>query len=372
MASVASLAARYTPAAGALNSSRRASNKNVRVMTQKRTVNPARASSDDASIPPTNGPGGFSGSKLIVPGMEGFDAGYGNPNSGNKNSNPMGGRPGEGMKPGSFPGGYDAPPKPGSEKKEGEAFAPFRPPSEYLDQSELQQETDQMSFLRLRQRAGNWFELAPLFPKLMRNGFTPDDIFDETGVEPKEQSLWTTWTASRYVLRVSQIPKLPVSSPVRDCLRTRPSLKGRALRYITSALFYLSAGDCCPYIAIYVKTEETDLFRVTITEDHWSPTRGSRKKSSTISTPSGTRRTFRTSSTCPRKSALFFASSWWTTSSTRSKQESWCVRWRCARRTTRRRRVSGKTPGSASRLRCGGTSRRCSGTKASGGFTSSW
>ena len=31
----------------------------------------------------------------------------------------------------------------------------------------------------------------------MRSGYLPDDIFDETGVEPREQSLWTTWTAAR-------------------------------------------------------------------------------------------------------------------------------------------------------------------------------
>ena len=102
------------------------------------------------------------------------------------------------QKPGSFPGGYDAPPKPGSEKAAGEAFAPYRPPSEYLDNAEeFMNEDDNMSLMRLRQRAGNWFQLAPLFPKLMRAGFMPDDIFDETGIEPKEQSLWATWTAAR-------------------------------------------------------------------------------------------------------------------------------------------------------------------------------
>ena len=193
MTSVASLAARYTPpmALSAKRGTRRtASGK------KHRTAITPRANDDEGSIPPQQ----FSGSLLIVPGMEGFDSSYGNPNAikiptpGNPGRDPP---PGQSMKPGSFPGGYDAPPKPGSEKKEGEAFAPFRPPSEYLDQSELLQEDDQMSFMRLRQRAGNWFELAPLFPKLMRNGFTPDDIFDETGVEPKEQSLCTTWTASR-------------------------------------------------------------------------------------------------------------------------------------------------------------------------------
>jgi hypothetical protein len=134
--------------------------------------------------------------------MEGFDASYGEARP-NRVSIPTpgnpGGRPGTTSKPGSFPGGYDAPPKPGSEKAAGEAFAPFRPPSEYLDAADaaLLQEDDRMSFARLRQRAGNWYELAPLFPKLMRSGFTPDDIFDETGIEPKEQSLWATWTAAR-------------------------------------------------------------------------------------------------------------------------------------------------------------------------------
>ena len=175
----------------------------------RRSPSVVRAQDDGEGGPPASqGPGGFSGSRLIVPGMEGFDSSYGDVNP-NARSIPTpsqpggrGGPPGDPRladKPGSFPGGYDAPPKPGSEKREGEAFAPFRPPSEYLDavDGDFLNEDDQMSFMRLRQRAGNWFQLAPLFPKLMRSGYLPDDIFDETGVEPREQSLWTTWTAAR-------------------------------------------------------------------------------------------------------------------------------------------------------------------------------
>jgi len=133
-------------------------------------------------IPDTAGPP----SRLIVPGMDGFDP-----------SLVSGAGRAPAKMPGQFPGGYDAPPKPGSEKAAGEEFAPFRPPSAYQAGATLMQEDDQMSLLRLRQRAGSWYDLSPLFAKLMRSGFTPDDIFDESGIEPKEQSLWITWAASR-------------------------------------------------------------------------------------------------------------------------------------------------------------------------------
>ena len=212
MASVAmssSLAARHAvaPNAALVSAQRRsASESSGRRLAARR--GPARVRAQDDGIPDTAGPGGFSGSRLIVPGMEGFDPSYGDPSRNRppsipSPSNPGGGRPagppgsvGSNM-PGQFPGGYEAPPKPGSERKAGEAFAPFRPPSEYLDQGDFAAEDDNMSLLRLRQRAGNWFDLAPLFPKLMRSGMTPDDIFDETGIEPREQSLWATWVASR-------------------------------------------------------------------------------------------------------------------------------------------------------------------------------
>ena len=212
----ASLTARVAPHA-ASGSSRRGALAARRApcsrpVSTRRSRSVVRAYDDDegSGAPPSQGPGGFGGSRLIVPGMEGFDSSYGNVNPNAPSiptpSNPGGrggvssppGDPRLSGKPGSFPGGYDAPPKPGSEKAAGEAFAPFRPPSEYLDNSgDFAQEDTQMTFMRLRQRAGSWFQLAPLFPKLMREGFTPDDIFDETGVEPKEQSLWATWTAAR-------------------------------------------------------------------------------------------------------------------------------------------------------------------------------
>ena len=202
----ASLTARVAPRA-ASGSPRRAPSFRPEM---RRSPLVVRAHDDEGGPPPSQGPGGFGGSRLIVPGMEGFDSSYGNVNP-NAPSIPTPSNPGRGSgsgppgdprlagKPGSFPGGYDAPPKPGSEKAAGEAFAPFRPPSEYLDAADgdFAQEDTQTTFMRLRQRAGTWFQLAPLFPKLMRDGFTPDDIFDETGVEPKEQSLWATWTAAR-------------------------------------------------------------------------------------------------------------------------------------------------------------------------------
>ena len=168
-------------------------------------IRAVRAMGYESNIPPTRGqPGRFGdgGGGLILPGDDRYDAGMvkGIPSP----SNPGGKsgfdpRTGTGG-PGQLPGGYEAPPKPGSEKDPNAAFAPFRPPSEFLDADDPQgflKEDDQMSFLRLRNRAGMWYQLAPILPKLMRSGFLPDDIFDETGIEPREQSLWQTWTSTR-------------------------------------------------------------------------------------------------------------------------------------------------------------------------------
>jgi hypothetical protein len=223
----------------------------------RRSPSVVRAQDDGEGGPPASqGPGGFSGSRLIVPGMEGFDSSYGDVNP-NARSIPTpskpggrGGPPGDPRladKPGSFPGGYDAPPKPGSEKKEGEAFAPFRPPSEYLDavDGDFLNEDDQMSFMRLRQRAGNWFQLAPLFPKLMRSGYLPDDIFDETGVEPREQSLWTTWTAARGSLVTD--PRFPDEK----LAYFDPEWNAETL----SALQYLSSEKRAPFSEFVVDNE---------------------------------------------------------------------------------------------------------------------
>ena len=200
MTSVArSLAARVAVASAPSRGSER---KPPTAASRGRRIRGVRAMGYESNIPPTRGqPGRFGdgGGGLILPGDDRYDAGMvkGIPSP----SNPGGKsgfdpRTGTGG-PGQLPGGYEAPPKPGSEKRAGEAFAPFRPPSEFLDKGEFAAEDDNMSLLRLRQRAGNWFDLAPLFPKLMRSGFLPDDIFDETGIEPREQSLWATWVASR-------------------------------------------------------------------------------------------------------------------------------------------------------------------------------
>ena len=127
-----------------------------------------RASGD---IPPSRGSGGFTGGRLIVPGSPDYDPSIVQVN-----------RPGGAQQPGKFPGGYDAPPKPGSEKAAGEAFAPFRPPSEYIDgANDFAEDSHEMALMRLRQRGGSWYQLAPLFERLKRSGMTPDDIFDEVG-----------------------------------------------------------------------------------------------------------------------------------------------------------------------------------------------
>jgi len=153
-----------------------------------------RASGD---IPPSRGSGGFTGGRLIVPGSPDYDPSIVQVN-----------RPGGAQQPGKFPGGYDAPPKPGSEKAAGEAFAPFRPPSEYIDgANDFAEDSHEMALMRLRQRGGSWYQLAPLFERLKRSGMTPDDIFDEVGIEPKEQSLWVTWSLSRGSLAAD--PRFP-------------------------------------------------------------------------------------------------------------------------------------------------------------------
>ena len=166
----------------------------------------------ESDIPDTRGqPGRFGdggrneqrdgGGGLILPGDDRFDEGMvkGIPSPNNPGgTNGFDPRTGTGG-PGQLPGGYEAPPKPGSEKDPNAAFAPFRPPSAYLDEDPegFLKEDNQMSFLRIRNRAGMWYQLAPILPKLMRSGFLPDDIFDETGLEPREQSLWQTWTSTR-------------------------------------------------------------------------------------------------------------------------------------------------------------------------------
>ena len=57
-------------------------------------------------------------------------------------------------------GGYSEPPKPGAAKPADAAFAPFRPPSEYLDSAEVPEEdTERMLFL-LRMRTGQGLTLV--------------------------------------------------------------------------------------------------------------------------------------------------------------------------------------------------------------------
>ena len=87
---------------------------------------------------------GDGGGGLILPGDDRYDAGMvkGIPSP----SNPGGKsgfdpRTGTGG-PGQLPGGYEAPPKPGSEKDPNAAFAPFRPPSEFLDADEYREIRD--------------------------------------------------------------------------------------------------------------------------------------------------------------------------------------------------------------------------------------
>ena len=93
----------------------------------RRSPSVVRAQDDGEGGPPASqGPGGFSGSRLIVPGMEGFDSSYGDVNP-NARSIPTpsqpggrGGPPGDPRladKPGSFPAGTTRLPSPGRRRE---------------------------------------------------------------------------------------------------------------------------------------------------------------------------------------------------------------------------------------------------------------
>ena len=128
---------------------------------------------------------------MVLPGMDGFDADAvrTNPLSGTQTfSKPGGASFAEGERKG--PAGVI--PKVGGELQG--AFEQFKPPEtfETAKVSAEEDDPDRMMML-MRSRAGTLHRLAKFIRPLNAKGFQPNDIFDVTGIEPKEQALWVTW-----------------------------------------------------------------------------------------------------------------------------------------------------------------------------------
>ena len=80
----------------------------------------------------------------------------------------------------------------------------YKPPPTFEDQKVTEElDTNQM-IMMLRQRAGHWFQLAKYIPALQKAGYIPDQIFDETGIENKEQVMWQTWLSTYASLKASK------------------------------------------------------------------------------------------------------------------------------------------------------------------------
>ena len=80
----------------------------------------------------------------------------------------------------------------------------YKPPPTFEEQKITDElDTNQM-IMMLRQRAGHWFQLAKYIPALQKAGYIPDQIFDETGIENKEQVLWQTWLSTYASLKASK------------------------------------------------------------------------------------------------------------------------------------------------------------------------
>ena len=119
-----------------------------------------------------------------MPGMDGFDA-----DAVVVQRNPMsGGAATAGERKG--PAGVI--PKVGGELQG--AYEPFKPPETYEAAKVSEDENDpERMMMLMRQRAGMWFTLAKFIRPLQAKGMTSTDIFDATGIEPKEQATWVVW-----------------------------------------------------------------------------------------------------------------------------------------------------------------------------------
>jgi len=162
--------------------------------------------STDPSAMPTFGKPSAKGekAKLIMPGSEGFDESV-------VTRNPAQGGTGESARRGptlTHDGSMADPSKP-IPKVGGElsgAFEPFKPPPTY--ETAKADETDpERMLMMLRGRVGMWHTLAKYIRPLQQRGYQPNDLFDATGIEPKEQALWVTWLACYASLKES--PNFP-------------------------------------------------------------------------------------------------------------------------------------------------------------------
>jgi len=161
---------------------------------RRATVRPPRAESNDgefsfdpSKLPTFGGGGGGGGAPttgrpgggLIVPGMDGFDESM-------VMTNPLSGGGGAPTKPGA----KAAIPKVGGELQG--AFEPYKPPEAY-ETAKADEDDPERMLMMMRQRVGLWHALAKFVRPLNSKGYQPNDIFEATGIEPKEQALWVTW-----------------------------------------------------------------------------------------------------------------------------------------------------------------------------------
>ena len=149
------------------------------------------------SATPPKPPGGG----LIMPGMDEFDDSVvtRNPLSGGSTSSP-GGRGPTLTHDGSMADPSKPIPKVGGELSG--AFEPYKPPPTF-DAAKADETDPERMLMMLRGRVGLWHTLAKYIRPLQQRGYQPNDLFDATGIEPKEQAQWMTWLACYASLKES-------------------------------------------------------------------------------------------------------------------------------------------------------------------------
>jgi len=173
-------------------------------------------------IPGMSAPGGYAGGGgkqgqvISMPGtqpgqQQQFGGGRSSPGGGNEYDEETGAlnpdTPMGGVKFGTNDGGgggskptYLAP----GQEMAGSYEQQYKPPPTFEEQKVTEElDTNQM-IMMLRQRAGHWFQLAKYIPALQKAGYIPDQIFDETGIENKEQVMWQTWLSTYASLKASK------------------------------------------------------------------------------------------------------------------------------------------------------------------------
>ena len=147
-------------------------------------------------------PPGAPGGGLIMPGMDDFDASVvtRNPLSGGGETSSTPGRGPVLTHDGSMADPTKPIPKVGGELTG--AFEPYKPPTTF-DAAKADENDPERMLMMLRGRVGLWHTLAKYIRPLQQRGYQPNDLFDATGIEPKEQAQWMTWLACYASLKES-------------------------------------------------------------------------------------------------------------------------------------------------------------------------